>query len=57
MFPKTRAYAKCYYSQTKGMYFLIEDNDLLEKCYDIWDKFGADIKKVFQSEKNSWKPK
>ena len=53
MFPKTRAYAKCYYSQTKGMYFLIEDDDLLEKCYDIWDKFGADIKKVFHSEKNS----
>ena len=32
------------------MYFLIEDEDLLEKYNTIWDKFSADIKKEFDSE-------
>ena len=32
------------------MYFLIEDNDLLEKYNTIWDKVSADIKKEFDSE-------
>ena len=50
MFPKTKAYAKSYDSQTKGMYFFIEGDDLLEKYNNIWDKFGADIKKGFHSE-------
>ena len=31
------------------MYFLIEDDDLLEK-YAIWDKVSTDIKKEFDSE-------
>ena len=31
------------------MYFLIEDDDLLEK-HTIWDKVSADIKKEFDSE-------
>ena len=50
MFPNTKAYAKSYDSQTKGMYFLIEGDDLLEKYNNTWDKFGADIKKGFHSE-------
>ena len=33
--PKTNAYVKCYDGQTKWMYFLIEDDDLLEKCNTI----------------------
>ena len=32
------------------MYFLIEDDDLLEKYNTIWDKVSADIKKEFDSE-------
>ena len=32
------------------MYFLIEDDDLLEKYNIIWDKVSADIKKEFDSE-------
>ena len=32
------------------MYFLIEDNDLLEKFNTIWDKVKADIKKEFDSD-------
>ena len=32
------------------MYFLIEDDDLLEKYSAIWDKVSADIKKEFDSE-------
>ena len=50
MFPKTSAYVKCYDRQTKWMYFLIEDDDLLEKYSTIWDKVSDDIKKEFDSE-------
>ena len=47
MLPKTRAYVKSYDGQTKWMYFLIEDDDLLEKY--TWDKGSAEIKE-FDSE-------
>ena len=30
MLPKTRAHVKCYDGQTKGMYYLNEDDDILE---------------------------
>ena len=43
------------------MYFLIEDDNFLEKFNTIWDKFSDDIKKQFHSEpvynKNSLKTK
>ena len=45
MLPKTSAYVKSYDGQTKGMYFLIENDDLLEKYNTIWDKVSDDIKK------------
>ena len=45
MLPKTRAYLKSYDGQTKWMYFLIEDDDILEKYNTIWNKVSADIKK------------
>ena len=35
MLPKTRAYVKRYSGQTKLMYFLIEDDDLLEESNTI----------------------
>ena len=38
MLTKTSAYVKSYDGQTKWMYFLIEDNDLLERYNTIWDK-------------------
>ena len=38
MLPKTSAYEKSYDGQTKWMYFLIEDDDLLQKYNTIWDK-------------------
>ena len=34
---------KGYDGQTKWMYFLIEDEDLLEKYNTIWNKVSADI--------------
>ena len=46
MFPKKSAYLKRYDGQTKWMYFLIQDDELLEKYNTIW----ADIKKEFGSE-------
>ena len=45
MLPKTSAHVKSYDGQTKWMYFLIEDNDLLEKYNTLWDKVSPDIKK------------
>ena len=41
MLPKTSVYVKSYAGQTKWMYFLIKDNDLLEKYNTIWDKVSA----------------
>ena len=32
------------------MYFLIEDDELLEKYNTIWDKASADIKKEFHGK-------
>ena len=49
MLPKTSAYVKSYDGQTKWMYFLIEDDDLLEKYNTIWDKVSADIRKEFEA--------
>ena len=50
MLPKTSAYIKNYDGQTKRMYFLIKDGDLLKKCNSIFDKSRADIKKEFDSK-------
>ena len=44
------AYVKSYDGQTKWMYFLIENDDLLEKYNTVWDRISADIKKEFDSE-------
>ena len=45
MLPKPSAFVKSYDGQTKWMYFLIEDDELLEKYDTIWDKVSADIEK------------
>ena len=45
MLHKTNAYVKSYDGQTKWVYFLIENDYLLEKYNTIWDKVNADIKK------------
>ena len=45
MLPKVKTYVKSYDGQTKWMYFLIEDDDLLEKYNTLWGKVSADIKK------------
>ena len=50
MLPKARAYVKSYEGQTEWMYYLNEDDDLLEKCKAICDKASADIKKEFVRE-------
>ena len=50
MLPKTSAYVESYDGRTKWMYFLIEDDDLLEKYNTIWDKVNANIRKEFDSE-------
>ena len=49
MLPKRRAYVKSCDGQTKWMYFLNENDDLLEKYNTIWDKVSADTKKEFVS--------
>ena len=50
MLTKKSANVKSYDGKTKGMYFLIEDDNLLENYKTIWDKFSADIKKEFDNE-------
>ena len=49
-FLKTSAYIKSYDSQTKWMYILIEDDDLLKKYNTICDNVSSDIKKKFYSK-------
>ena len=50
MLAKTSAYLKSHDGQTEWMYFLIEDDNLLEEYNTIWDKLSADIKKEFHRE-------
>ena len=50
MLPKTSTYVKSCDGLTKWMYFLIEDDDLLEKYNTIWDKVSTDSKKELDSE-------
>ena len=47
--PKAKAYVKRHYNQTKWMYFLVEDDSLLEKYNTICDKVSADMKNNFDS--------
>ena len=48
--PNVRAYAKIYDGETTWMYFLIEDDDLLEKYNTIWDKLSSDIEPVYNKK-------
>ena len=61
MLPKMLPYVKCCDTETRWMYFLIEDDDLLKKYNTIWDKVSADIKKnlivSLSKIKNFWKQK
>ena len=50
MLPKTSVYVQSCDEQTKWMYFLIQNDDILEKYNTIWDKVSADIKKEFGSK-------
>ena len=50
MLSKTSNYVKSYDGQTKWIYFLIEDDDLIEKYDTIWDKVSTDTNNEFDSE-------
>ena len=45
MLPKASTYVRNYHGKTKWMYFLIEDDDRLEKYDTIWYKVSANVKK------------
>ena len=47
LLPKSSTYVKSYDGQTNWIYFLIEDDYLLEKCNTILDKVSADVKLDF----------
>ena len=49
MYPKASASVKIYDGQTKLIYFLIENDELLKQINTIWDKVSAYIKKKFDS--------
>ena len=44
MLPLPSAYIKNYDEETNWIYFLIKDDDLLNKYNTIWDKINADAK-------------
>ena len=50
MLPRSSASVKSCDGQTKWMYFLIENHDLLKKYNTIWDRVSSDIKKQFDSK-------
>ena len=50
MLPKTSVCVKGCDGQTKWMYFLMENDELLEKYNTIWDNVSADIKNELHSE-------
>ena len=50
MLPKSSTNVKRYDGQTKWMYFLIEDDDLLEIYNTTSNKVRTDIKKELNSE-------
>ena len=45
MLSKISTFAKSYDGQTKWMYFLIGNDNLLQKYSTIWDKISTDKKK------------
>ena len=48
--PKTSKCVKRYDCQTKWMYYLTEDDDLLKKYNTFWNKVSSDTKKEFDSK-------
>ena len=44
---KTSAYVKIYDGETKWIYFLTEDGELLKKYNDTWNKVSNSIKSEF----------
>ena len=48
MLPKTSAYIESYDGETKWMYILIEDDELLDKCNSVSGKVST--KNYFDSE-------
>ena len=50
MLPKTSTYIKSYNGQTKWVYFLMKNDDLLEKHNIIWWQVSAGINKEFDSK-------
>ena len=59
--PKANAYVKSYDGETKFMYFSIEDEELLKKYNDIWNKVSHSMKRELDCKpsttKDIWKPK
>ena len=47
---KTNAYVKSYDGETKWMYFLIENEELLKKYNEIWNDINNTINEEFDSE-------
>ena len=50
MLPKTSVYIKSHDGQSKWVYFLIKNDDLLEEFNTIQDKVSTGIKKEFDSD-------
>ena len=44
---KASVYVNSSDRQTKWMYFLIENDDLLKKCNNIWDKVNTTLRRIW----------
>ena len=44
---KASVYVNSSARQTKWMYFFIENDDLLEKCNNIWDKVNTALRRIW----------
>ena len=51
MLSKAKAYVKCFDDQTKWVYLVLEDDDLLEKYNNVWDKVCAETNYMFFYER------
>ena len=57
---KKKSNVKDYDGETNWMYFLIKDDNLLNKYNTIWDKFSADLNKTLIKSlytKKNWRTK
>ena len=52
---KTSTYVKSYDGETKWIYFLIEDDELLKNYHNVWNKIRNSIEKKLAARASTMK--